>query len=221
MIPPTNPSQSPAYICLNPRLEPMDEGTWTGDVFSSTWNHRGWCLQENILSKRLLHFCKNKIYFECRTILTSEENELRRRASPTGVSTDSTSTLSAAVAHSSTRRTPQTWLPRRRNTRALESDFGAEMGNSLAPVFAAPIDLPFGQVAGPFWLGLLLCQANWPDVSRGALARRPGTAPALEYGASNGTISSPTKIQSPVVVLGITRWPDKYANLTTFRATKP
>lgn len=92
-IPPTNPSQSPAYVYFSPRLEPKDEGMWTGDVSGSTWNHRGWCLQENMLSKRLLHFCKNKIYFECRAILTSEENELRRRASPTGVSTDSTSTL--------------------------------------------------------------------------------------------------------------------------------
>lgn len=98
-IPPTNSSQSPTYVYFSPRLEPKDEGMWTGDVFGSTWNHRGWCLQENMLSKRLLHFCKNKIYFECRTILTSEENELRRRASPTGVSTDSTSTLCLLPLH--------------------------------------------------------------------------------------------------------------------------
>ena len=46
-----------------------------------------------MLSRRLLHFCKNKIYFECRAIIASEENELSQRLSPTGVATDSTSTL--------------------------------------------------------------------------------------------------------------------------------
>jgi hypothetical protein len=46
-----------------------------------------------MLSRKVLHFCKNKIYFECRTLLTSEENELDRRLSPTRVSTNSNSTI--------------------------------------------------------------------------------------------------------------------------------
>jgi hypothetical protein len=111
--------------------------------------------------------------------------------------------VSVAAAHSSTRGTPQTRLPRRRDTRAFDSDFGADMGNNRARVFAAPTDLPFRQVTGAFRLGLSLCQANWPDLSRGTLARRPCTTLALEYGASNSTISHPAQIQGPIVVLGI------------------
>jgi hypothetical protein len=92
-IPPTSPVQTPAYVYFSPRLEPKEEGVWTGDVVDSTWNYRGWCLQELALSRRLLHFCKNKIYFECRAILVSEEKELSQRASRTANATDSTSTL--------------------------------------------------------------------------------------------------------------------------------
>lgn len=89
----TKLSQDPYYICLGPRLEPKDEGVWTGDVIDSTWNSRGWCLQEVILSRRLLHFCRNKIYFECRAIFASEENELRLRLSSAGKRTNDTSAL--------------------------------------------------------------------------------------------------------------------------------
>lgn len=59
-------------------LSPLDEaglGTWQGDVESSLWNRRGWTCQERKLSTRMLHFCKNKSYFECRACIKSEENE--------------------------------------------------------------------------------------------------------------------------------------------------
>lgn len=41
----------------------------------SVWNTRGWTLQERSLSTRSIHFCKNKMYFECRNFRLSEENE--------------------------------------------------------------------------------------------------------------------------------------------------
>ena len=92
-IPPIDPVRNTTYLYLSPRIEPNDEGIWTGDVLDSTWNSRGWCLQETMLSRRLLHFCKNKIYFECRAVLNSEENELSQRSSATGIVTDSNSTV--------------------------------------------------------------------------------------------------------------------------------
>lgn len=92
-IPPHQPLQDPTYVYFSPRLEPKEEGVWTGDVIESTWNRRGWCLQELMLSKRLLHFCKNKIYFECRAIIASEENELSQRSSRASRATDGLATL--------------------------------------------------------------------------------------------------------------------------------
>jgi hypothetical protein len=89
----TQPLQDPAYVYLSPRLEPKEEGGWIGDVIDSTWNRRGWCLQELMLSRRLLHFCKNKVYFECRAIIASEENELSQRSLPTSITTDGNATL--------------------------------------------------------------------------------------------------------------------------------
>jgi hypothetical protein len=92
-IPAMSHVQTHDLVYFSPRLEPKEEGVWTGDVVGSTWNQRGWCLQELVLSKRLLHFCKNKVYFECRAILASEENELSQRSSRTANTTDSSSTL--------------------------------------------------------------------------------------------------------------------------------
>lgn len=50
-------------------------GLRRGDVDGSKWDTRGWVMQERSLSTRTIHFCKNKIYFECRNCLKSEENE--------------------------------------------------------------------------------------------------------------------------------------------------
>lgn len=88
-----HPLQDPSYVFFSPSLEPKEEGVWASDVVDSTWNRRGWCFQELILSRRLLHFCKNKIYFECRAIIASEENELSQRALPSSISMDNSATL--------------------------------------------------------------------------------------------------------------------------------
>ncbi|KAI8626953.1 HET-domain-containing protein [Xylariaceae sp. FL1651] len=44
-------------------------------VNGSKWNTRAWTMQERSLSTRMVHFCRNKIFFECRGCLRSEENE--------------------------------------------------------------------------------------------------------------------------------------------------
>lgn len=44
-------------------------------INGSRWNTRAWTMQERSLSTRMVHFCRNKIFFECRGCLKSEENE--------------------------------------------------------------------------------------------------------------------------------------------------
>ncbi|KAI1114867.1 heterokaryon incompatibility protein-domain-containing protein [Nemania sp. NC0429] len=44
-------------------------------INGSKWNTRAWTMQERTLSSRMVHFCHNKIFFECRGGLQSEENE--------------------------------------------------------------------------------------------------------------------------------------------------
>ncbi|KAJ2985662.1 hypothetical protein NUW58_g5414 [Xylaria curta] len=44
-------------------------------INGSKWNTRAWTMQERSLSTRMIHFCQNKIFFECRGCLLSEENE--------------------------------------------------------------------------------------------------------------------------------------------------
>ncbi|KAI1827684.1 heterokaryon incompatibility protein-domain-containing protein [Xylaria intraflava] len=44
-------------------------------INGSKWNTRAWTMQERSLSTRMIHFCRNKIFFECRASLQSEENE--------------------------------------------------------------------------------------------------------------------------------------------------
>ncbi|OTA67903.1 HET-domain-containing protein [Hypoxylon sp. EC38] len=44
-------------------------------VSGSKWNTRGWTMQERSLSTRSIHFCRNRIFYECRNCLHSEDNE--------------------------------------------------------------------------------------------------------------------------------------------------
>lgn len=62
--------------------DPSGTGNWISDIEGSPWNKRGWTLQERSVSTRMLHFCKTKLYFECRHCLRSEENESLGRYTP-------------------------------------------------------------------------------------------------------------------------------------------
>ena len=45
------------------------------DIVSSNWNRRGWTFQERLLSARVLHFCQERICFECRGCDVTEDNQ--------------------------------------------------------------------------------------------------------------------------------------------------
>ncbi|CZR67980.1 uncharacterized protein PAC_17879 [Phialocephala subalpina] len=68
---------TPGKAHLNP---PSPGGTWDKDVENTAWNQRAWTFQERILSHRVLHFAKNKVYFECRSGDTDEEGAPPRRS---------------------------------------------------------------------------------------------------------------------------------------------
>lgn len=57
------------------RHQSSKEGQRMHAVDGARWNTRGWTMQERSLSTRTIHFCRNKLFFECRGSLLSEENE--------------------------------------------------------------------------------------------------------------------------------------------------
>lgn len=44
----------------------IGRGMWKGEVNRSLLNERGWVLQERILPSRVVHFCRQEIFWECR-----------------------------------------------------------------------------------------------------------------------------------------------------------
>ncbi|KAJ4220442.1 hypothetical protein NW759_007330 [Fusarium solani] len=57
------------------RRQRYEDSFPTYAINNSKWNTRAWTMQERSLSTRLIHFCRNKIFFECRSCIKSEENE--------------------------------------------------------------------------------------------------------------------------------------------------
>jgi hypothetical protein len=45
---------------------------WDENVADTELNRRGWILQERILSPRIVYFCKDQVFWECRTIHCAE-----------------------------------------------------------------------------------------------------------------------------------------------------
>ena len=60
------------YIAYMPAASQWD---WENQVYSSPWSQRAWTFQEHLLSRRVLHFTSAKVFWECRTVQTSEEME--------------------------------------------------------------------------------------------------------------------------------------------------
>ncbi|KAJ4210301.1 hypothetical protein NW767_000569 [Fusarium falciforme] len=72
-IPPSGHGQD-RYMVIY-RRENYEDSFPTYAINNSKWNTRAWTMQERSLSTRLIHFCRNKIFFECRSCIKSEENE--------------------------------------------------------------------------------------------------------------------------------------------------
>ncbi|KAI0153175.1 HET-domain-containing protein [Xylariaceae sp. FL1272] len=68
----TDENETYMIICDYPK---SSESYRTYAINGSRWNTRAWTMQERSLSTRMIHFCRNKLFFECRECLGSEENE--------------------------------------------------------------------------------------------------------------------------------------------------
>ncbi|TVY14321.1 hypothetical protein LARI1_G007901 [Lachnellula arida] len=51
---------------------------WARDIDLSDWNKRAWTFQERLLSRRILHFTKRALYFECHTSDATEGGDKPR-----------------------------------------------------------------------------------------------------------------------------------------------
>lgn len=72
------PGLSPSALFLQEADDFAGHECLVGRVWQSeyhTWNTRAWTLQERYLSKRILHFCKHQIYWECRSQSEGETGE--------------------------------------------------------------------------------------------------------------------------------------------------
>lgn len=70
------PSEHP-NICFRYQPE-LSKYTRTNAIDNSTWDSRGWTLQERVLSNRTLHFAQGRLFWECRNTKGSEENRRPR-----------------------------------------------------------------------------------------------------------------------------------------------
>jgi hypothetical protein len=43
----------------------LDPSMWSSNISKAPLIKRGWVLQERILARRILHFCRNQVFFEC------------------------------------------------------------------------------------------------------------------------------------------------------------
>lgn len=48
--------------------------TWSSEIKGAPLSQRGWAAQERLLSRRILHFARNCVLWECHTLLATEMN---------------------------------------------------------------------------------------------------------------------------------------------------
>jgi hypothetical protein len=105
-------------------MEKQDSSRLEADVDSSTWNTRGWTLQERHLAPRLVHFSKSQIFWECRTGYESECGQ-RILHLPASIS------RARGAAESSTEESSEGELSENDSAGVLRSDDGSSSDSSI------------------------------------------------------------------------------------------
>ena len=73
---PGSPFNPGSYYILDPQV-------WSAGVSEAPLNSRGWVLQERLLARRVLHFGRHQLYFECQQKNACESFPLGFRTTPT------------------------------------------------------------------------------------------------------------------------------------------
>jgi hypothetical protein len=64
--------QSESHQIFARLMERRDSHRFEADVDGATWNERGWTLQERHLARRIIHFSRSQVFWECRRGIESE-----------------------------------------------------------------------------------------------------------------------------------------------------
>ena len=64
--------QSESHQIFVRLMETKDRYRYEADVDGSTWNSRGWTLQERYLARRIIHFSRSQVFWKCRRGIESE-----------------------------------------------------------------------------------------------------------------------------------------------------
>jgi Heterokaryon incompatibility protein (HET) len=66
----------PDFSATDEAPQESDSRNFHEDVTLSKWNRRGWVVQERILSRRIIHFAYNQLYWECQqTVLCQSSSQ--------------------------------------------------------------------------------------------------------------------------------------------------
>ncbi|KAF2967552.1 hypothetical protein GQX73_g6067 [Xylaria multiplex] len=154
-------------------------------INGSKWNTRAWTMQERSLSTRMIHFCRNKLFFECRGCLQSEENE------PPQESDKVNSTLWPRSPDTSFEELLRRWelFVDEYTMRSLTvSTDKLPAIQSVAEEMAAATGQKYIQFAG-MWQSNLRHELLWCVIFGGAKRPDARRAPSWSWAAVEGTIS--------------------------------
>jgi hypothetical protein len=76
-IPKTTPSES-GFASSTLFLTNQTLSSFSNDVSNGTLGFRGWCFQERLVSRRILHFGRDQLHWECHEGIWSESSTKRQ-----------------------------------------------------------------------------------------------------------------------------------------------